>query len=225
MRAAPFLQYVLVALVSAPTSWGALITSASQIGTPQTVIDFNQFAGANSITTMGPVSVGAGVTFQSTNPDGSILGSGPYSFNDNGTWNSSLTFAGLDVDAFGNDQYTMTFTFAHPVAAVGGLLNYAVFEFSGFSDATISALNSSGMVLESYDIDQLAPISTPGATNAEEFLGIARSQSDIAAFALSNSAIAITDLTFSGNVPEPNTTALCIAGLAVLLAAFCRRTN
>src|SRR5579875_749307 len=97
-----------------------LITSSSQIAQPQSVIDFSQFAGANTITTMGPTSLGQGVTFQSTNPDGSVLGPGPYSLNDNGKWDSAINFAGLDVDQFGGDQYTMTFSFTNPVSAVGG---------------------------------------------------------------------------------------------------------
>jgi hypothetical protein len=201
-----------------PASAG-LITSASSLPSPGSVIDFSQFAGANPIRiTTVPVQVGElvgkDITLTSTNPDGSVLGSGPYDFNDNGSWSPASTFAGLDVDLFGNDQYTMTFHFnGGPVAAVGGLLNYAVLADSGFSDVVISALDSKGAVLESYDITQLAPISTPGAVDGGAFRGIVRSSADIAGFSLSNSAVAIADLTFSTAVPEPASWCLVMAGL------------
>jgi len=206
-----------LALVSLGIAQAGLITSSSQIGQPQTVINFSQFAGANAITTMGPVAVASGVTFRSTNPDGSTLGQGPYSFNDNGTWNSSVTFAGLNVDQFGGDRYTMTFSFAHPVSAVGGLLNYAVFQYSGFSDVVMNALAANGSVLETYDISAIAPISTPNAVNGSEFRGIEDSRADIFGFSLSNSAVALTDLTFSSTIPEPSTWCLLLAGLCGLL--------
>lgn len=203
--------------VFALSAQASLITSASQIGQPQTVITFSQFAGPNTVYTTGPVSIGNGVTFTSTNPAGSLLGQGPYSFNNNGSWNSAVDLAGLDVDQFGNDKYTMTFSFARPVSAVGGLMNYAIFQFSGFSDVVISALGVNGNVLESYDISQLAPISTPSGIDMGQFLGIERSQADIAAFSLSNSAVAITDFTFASSVPEPGTSCLLLAGLSALL--------
>lgn len=203
----------------------SLITSAAQIGQPQTVIDFNQFAGSNSVTTQGPIQVGTGVSFTSTNPSGSAVGSGPYSFSDNGTWNSTMTFAGLDVDQFGGDQYTMKFCFSHPVDAVGGFVNYAAFQYSGFSDVIMSALGIKGNVLESYDINKVDPISTPGETNAGEFIGILTGRDDIAAFTLSNSAVAITDLTFSTGVPEPNAFVLGLIGLIALGALVFFRVN
>jgi hypothetical protein len=186
-------------------SLGALITSANQIGTPQTVIDFSQFAGANTISTPGPISVGSGVNFSSTNPDGSVLGSGPYSFNDNGSWDASVSLAGLDVDQFGGDTYTMKFTFANPVSAVGGFLNYAAFAASGFSDATIAIFDKNGNMLGIADVTKDHPVTN----QTGEFLGFADNQADIASFSLSNSAIALQNLTFSGTAsPEPATAAL-----------------
>jgi len=212
MNVAKPARFVTLALFSLVTSEASLVTSSNQIGSSQTVVDFSQFAGVNTIHPTSPVSVGSGVTFSSTNPDGSVLGSGPYSFNDNGSWDASLTLAGLDVDLFGGDEYTMTFAFAQPVSAVGGIIDYAVFPASGFSDVVITALASDGKILEMYDITTVAPISSQGG----QFLGIARSQADIASFSLSNSAVAIRNLTFSG-APEPSAISLLPVGSLLVL--------
>ena len=200
--------------------WTALIDSPVGIAMPQTVINFSQFSGVNTIHTQGPVQLGMNVAFSSTNLNGSLLGSGPYSFNDNGNWDDSLNLAGVDVDQFGNDQYTMTFRFGDgPVSVVGGLVNYAVLPDNGFSDVILSALASDGSILESYDLTQLDPISTRNQVNVGGFRGIRRSSADIAAFTLSNSAVAITDLTFSSAIatPELATIPMAVFGLAVLL--------
>ena len=219
--------WILRAAVLLMTSGGlataALVTAPSGIPAPTAVINFSQFSGSNSMTTKGPVDVGApagrSVIFTSTNPDGSQLGSNFYTLGDNGTWGGAIAFAGLDVDLFGNDRFTMTFRFnSGPVSAVGGLVNYSVFPNSGFGDATIAALSSTGTVLESFDLNTMAPISTPGGTNAGAFRGIARSSADISAFTLSNSAIAITNLTFTAAaIPEPASVLLLGTGFGLLL--------
>jgi hypothetical protein len=213
----------------AQTCFADLIDSSGGILSP-TIIDFGQFAGANTAFFTSPVQVGdfvgRDVSVSSTNPDGSFLGSGPYNFNDNGSWSDALALAGLDIDLFGFDQYVMTFRFNDgPVAQVGGFLNYALFDSSGFSDVVISALALDGSVLESYDISQLDPIATPGQIDAGGFRGISRSSADIFGFSLSNSAVAITDLTFSSEVaavPEPKFGILLIFGL--ILGGLVRET-
>lgn len=227
-----FLPHLIwpAALMIAPLTMRAdLITDPSLIPTPSIVIDFSQFTGTNTIDST-PLQVGSAVgvdvTVTSNNPDGSFIGSDPYSLADNGTWQSPLSFAGIDVDFFGGDAYTMTFDFnSGPVSAVGGFFNYASFAGSDFSDFIISALDSSGNVLESYDITQLDPISSPDGLNAVNegvFLGIVDPTADIAAFSISDSAAVITDLTFSSTssgeeVPEPSSLALSVFGLMIVL--------
>ena len=201
----------------------SLITSSSQIGSPQTVVDFSQFAGpVPTIVTTTPIAVGAGVTLTSTNPAGSYLGSGPYSFNDNGAWDASLTLAGVDVDLFGVDTYTMTFTFSKPVSAVGGLIDYASFPGSGFSDAVLMVFAANGSILETEDISAYATAKKLVLGQGGLFFGISQPKADIAAFSLSNSAVAIRDLTFSGGsvpvaVPEPEAISLVPLGIVLLV--------
>ncbi len=215
-------------LLTVGLAHATLITQSSDIPSPSTVIDFSDYAGVNTVNTDGPVQVGnlvgVDVTFSSNNPDGSYIGSGPYGLADNGTWDSSLTMAGINVDAAGFDPYTMTFSFnSGPVSAVGGFMNYAAFDGSGFGDVIVAALAADSSVLEQWDITTDAPISTPGATNDGAFRGILRPTADIFGFSVSNSAAVLTDLTFSAatapdnaSVPEPGSMILLLSGFLLL---------
>lgn len=206
-----------------------LVTSSAQFISPS-VIDFSQFADASGLQTTGPVQVGAlagvDVVFTSTNVDGAILGSGPYGLGDNGQWDANQTFAGLNVDASGFDGYTMMFQFnSGPVADVGGIMNYATFAGSGFGDVILSALAADNSTLEAWDLSVLAPILTPNGIDDGAFRGIVRPQADIFGFAVSNSAVAITDLTFSSQVvptPEPGSLLLLFTALVVSLVHWQR---
>lgn len=216
-------------LFSIGLAHATLITQSSDIPSPPTVIDFSDYAGP-SVPTDGPAQVGnlvgVDVTFTSNNPDGSFLGSGPFGLGDNGSWDSSVTLAGIDFDATLNDLYTMTFTFnSGPVSAVGGFMNYAVAPPLIFGDVIIAALAADSSVLEQWDITQLAPISTPNGLNDGAFRGIVRPTADIFGFSVSNSAAVLTNLTFSSaevpapsGVPEPSTMVLMLSAF-VLLAA------
>jgi hypothetical protein len=213
-------------LLSVGLARATLITQLSDIPSPSTVIDFSDYAGP-SVPTDGPAQVGnlvgVDVTFSSNNPDGSFLGSGPYQLAGNGTWDSSMTMAGIDVDALGFDPYTMTFFFnSGPVSTVGAFMNYAVFDGSGFGDVIIAALAADGSVLEQWDITRGAPISTPGGLNDGAFRGILRPTADIFGFSVSNSAAVLTDLTFSSveapqtTTPEPSSMILMLSGFLLL---------
>jgi hypothetical protein len=106
----------------------------------------------------------------------------------NGTWTRSGMLNNAHLDGFA----TITFNDG-PVSGVGGFVNYA----PDFGDYTIAALDSDGKVLESYNIVQDAPISTPGGLDAGVFRGIQRAKNDIYAFRLSFAFNVIDDLAFS----------------------------
>ena len=87
-------------------------------------------------------------------------------------------------------------------------------------------------MLESYSLTNLAPISTPYATDGGEFRGIVRNTVDIEAFRLSNAYIVLDDLTFGGYsgesgiaspTPEPGSIGLAAAGLAALAFTIRRK--
>jgi len=78
----------------------------------------------------------------------------------------------------------------------------------------MEALGAGNVVLESYNIGVVAPISTPGGGNDGAFRGILRNTNDIAAFRLSSGYNVIDDLAFSrvSSVPEPTSLAIFVIG-------------
>jgi hypothetical protein len=194
------------------------VTDSSGFSSPQ-VIDFSQ---SGSFTfTPGPVLIGSpvgqNITWSST--DGyAVIGNGGYGLGSNGIWDSGRNgYTGLNASVG-----DMTFSFnSGPVSAVGGFINYA----PGVGpDLIITALAADGSVLESYDINQLAPISTPGQYDAGAFRGIIRPTADIAAFRVSNEVAVLDNLTFSqpapNAVPAPSTLAMLGTALFTCLGYF-----
>lgn len=88
---------------------------------------------------------------------------------------------------------------------------------------TILAIAADGVtVLESYDIEALAPIVTPNGVNAGAFRGITRPTADIRFLQIANAFAAVHSFTVSGPstqtaVPEPATFLLLTPALLYLL--------
>ena len=188
----------------------ALITSSADLDSA-TVIDFSQFDIGSYTFTNGPIQVGElvgeDVVFTAQGPSPG-LGGGRYGLLDNGSWTDPLgTGNGRDGYAFiNNNGDFMDFTFnSGLVSGVGGFMNYCPTCLDG--PAKIEALGVGGVLLESWDIETLAPINTPGRTNDGEFRGILRNTADIETFRVSNRIAVLDDLTFSRensqSVPEP----------------------
>jgi hypothetical protein len=141
-----------------------------------------------------------------------------FGFSNNGTWNNPTTGFAL----IGANSTTAAFKIdlGGLYAVVGGFMNYNAPVSS--PGPTISALASDGVtVLESYDLSVLAPISTPGGSNAGAFRGIVRPSADIRYFELANSYMAIHDITLSSvasSAPEPSSFVLAGIVLAIALA-------
>ena len=115
---------------------------------------------------------------------------GGYSFLANGNWTGALgPMAGLNdsTDFFGTTD-TMTFSFATPVSAVGGLLNYVP---GSFNPATIAVWDSNGNLIESYDLLFV----TSGADDTSAFYGFQETSANISSFTLTDNYIGITSLT------------------------------
>jgi hypothetical protein len=171
----------LACLILPKSSHASLITVAAALGSA-TVIDFSQFDIGNFTITSGPTEIGAlvgesvtwtGIGFAPG------FGGGTYGLDENGGWTDPLGPGGRDgysfISSFGT---SMTYVFnAGPVSGVGGFMNYCPICASG--PVMIEALGFGGVVLESYDLEALAPIITPGGVDAGAFRGILRNSSDI----------------------------------------------
>jgi hypothetical protein len=169
----------------------------------------------------GPQTFGPGVTWTSTNVGNgadSVFGfTNKYGFGANGDWTGALgPMAGLNdsTDFFGVTD-TMTFSFAAPVAAVGGFLNY----YSGDSTpTTIAVWDSGGNLIESFDLTFL----TSGASDTGAFYGFRETSANISYFTLTDNYVGITNLTV-GPVPEPGSLLLIGTGLLGVLGYSRRR--
>jgi hypothetical protein len=233
------MRLLLNLLLGAGLCNAALIVDISQIPPNHIVIDFSSLAGMGVVHSDGPLDFSdpsgqRTATFTSNNPDLSTLGDGSYDLGVNGTWGSPQTYAAIDFDVLGGDAYSMNFAFDLPVSSAIFLMNYRIptqAETDGgiaYSDVILSAFGTSGL-LESYDLNTLAPISTPNGTNVGAYRGILRATPDITSIQLSNAGAIVANLTLSAPdiatatspVPEPGTAVL--VSLSFLLLAVCRR--
>lgn len=231
------MRVLLIVLLSAIPSHATLTTDLSQIPQPYAIINFSVLAGQGYVSSQGPLDFSDDsnqrtATFTSNNPDTSTLGDGSYDLGVNGTWGSPQTYAAIDFDFLGGDGYSMTFAFDKAVSGVTFFMNYRIptqQEIDGgisYSDVILSAFGTSGL-LESYDLNTLAPISTPGGTNLGAYRGILRDAADITSIELSNSGAIVGSLYLSapditGNtVPEPVTSLLAtfVLSIAVIYRA------
>jgi hypothetical protein len=198
-----------------------LLTSSSQITGSPIAVDFSQFNQPFMPVGTTGISLGNGVTLTSDDPN-AVIGNDFYALGSNGQQSPVGRNGFVALNDLSGD---LIFTFSRTISQVGAFLNYDP-DLSP-PDATISALSSTGSVLATYDLNTLAPISTPGQVNAKAFRGIGLSSSGIAAFEVSNSAIVVDELVFStspfASVPEPASATLLSIGLLGLLGYNQRR--
>jgi hypothetical protein len=193
-----------------------IVTDAAALLPPTRVATFNEYAGMLVfITPNNPRQVGASAgenIIASSDSLTTFVGQPePFQLGTNGVWNA-VTMGPYVGGVAG--IFELTFTFNNgPVSGVGAFMNYS--PGSGPPPA-ITALSSIGTVLESYDLEAVAPIVTPGATNGGMFRGIVRWTADIGGFRVSNSFLVLDDLRFTRAVSEPATLLLISTGLVFL---------
>jgi hypothetical protein len=168
----------------------------------------------------GPQTFGSGqITWTSSFFDSTFGFTGIYNFGGvNGAWDGTLgPMAGVNT-SFDDEGAvdTMTFTFANPVSAVGGFLNYVP---GGSTNTTIAVYNGSTLI-NSYNLT----FTTGGGINSGLFVGFDEGSNIITSFTLTDNYIGITGLTVQGlsAAPLPSTMLLLSSGL-LSLAVLRRR--
>lgn len=171
------------------TSHATLLTADTIASS--TVVDFSTQPTVTN--QMGPIQIGTlvgeDITATSTTADLSTNFDG-WGLGSNGNWGSPQTYISAQSAA------PMLIAFNDgPVSEVGGIMN----DFPGGGDLTITAFDAGMAVLETYNVTNLANISTPGGNNAGEFRGISRPTNDIAFFQIEGESPVLDDLTFARN--------------------------
>ncbi len=113
-----------------------------------------------------------------------------WGLNTNGSWGAPTTYIGHNDTS--NTEMIIRFNTA-PVSQVVTYINNA----PGSHDLVITAYDSNMAVLESYNVTDLADISTPSGVNEGAFRGIHREVADIAAFGISGYYPVFDKLTFT----------------------------
>jgi hypothetical protein len=179
---------------------GVLVTSSDNIPGPKLTVNFSQFTTAfpppSTPVQIGSL-VGRNVTMANSADYGNISYSLGYMFWNiqNGYWRGpQYTSPGLYFTTY-TGSGAMTFRFKDgPVQAVGAFVNY---DPTLSPHPTITALDKNDQPLESYDLANAAPISTPSAENQGGFRGIVRPQADMYGFSYGNGHLVLTNLTFT----------------------------
>ncbi len=165
-------------------------------------------------------------------PDGTLLtmpvlnyfGNGPQALSPNITWTSDYNYSvfgytngygfaghgswsGQPMVGVNSGSNTMTFTFAQAVVGFGGFLNWA----PGYGNASIAAYDVNNNLLESAAIT----FNTNGSLNSGEFHGFRQNSAVIKTFTMTGGYIGGSNFAVVA-VPEPETYAMMLAGLAGL---------
>lgn len=193
-----------IALAAAATlpAHAALTTDVGTIAAPSAVIDFEAFDG---LLTSGPEMVAADVTF--TGDAGSELGAYVRDLGDNGAWGAGEHFA---ASGFIGE---LRFTFSGLSAGAGAFVNhFAIDALEGWA-VVVSAYGDNNQIIETHT---MTVDSAWDSYNEGSFLGITRAQADIRSISFKGVGVVVDNFSYTTPVPEPESYALMLAGLAAL---------
>ena len=217
MRALAALAAIVV-MAGGPVQAAQLLTDGTGYAGP--VINMGAYPDPGYILTNAPQVFGS-ITVSGDNMfDTTVYGKTFYGFGNNGgTENASIIATGISNSSLFID-------FATPVSLFGAGMNYAPgldpfnFPFPVLAP-TVSAFDSNGDLIASYNLATLAPINTGGATDTFAFRGIDGQGRSISRFVLTGSYIGILisdgflmDPTPPPAVPEPASWAMLVLGFA-----------
>jgi hypothetical protein len=212
------LASALLALATGTSQAATLLTSEAGYTGPG--LNLSAFANGQYNFTFGPITVDQ-YTFTAApggggnSGMGSVVGQGSYGLGANGSFGGDAVYIGVDSGT----GYAQLMLNGGPVSQLGFFMNYA----PGIgNDPVIEALDSSGNPFASFNLAQLAPISTPGGFNQFVFRGIADTSASIYGLRFGGSYLLVTG-TANGVVPEPASGIMLLSGAAGLGGLALRR--
>jgi hypothetical protein len=182
--------------------------------------------GANNCSTGPTTAIDAGFSISTDGPACFPYSAG-WSFLDNGQWFS------LPALADNSGHTTVTINLGGSFSAAWGFMDYFL-DCSGpdgcsyfGNDPTVTALDKNGNVIETADIKNRLDGSSSGDFNylAGDTVGFTETTSDIAYLQISGDLIAITDISRTGEAPEPATLGLCGIALVAMGVLSRRRCS
>lgn len=218
----------LACCAAASAQAASIIDDVASIAGPTRVITFNDYDG---LLTTGPLELGAtagDIVF--TSSPNTQVGANNQDLNQNGLWGArGNPVDGLESTPTGDGNFLASafiarrgefgFTFATGVSAVGAFFNQYQ-GLAGGNSMTLLAYDAEGNVLESF---AYSVNTDPDGYNEGKFLGFTRASADIYGFGVTDGSFVMDNLTISA-VPEPGSTAMLLAGLA-LMGGLARRTR
>lgn len=184
-------------------------------------VSFNSFDG---LITRDAVELGLAETGHRVvlNPgEGTEIGANARDLGENGLWGArGNPLDGLTPTPTGSGNFLASsggplhFSFGEAVQSVGAYLNQ--YRVDGQAPSLLlTAYGQNGAVLESFSYSIQT---TFDSYNEGKFLGFVRAQADIYGFSVTGSNVSLDELSFATPVPEPESAALLLGGLGLLLA-------
>eukprot|EP00029_Vermamoeba_vermiformis_P008336 TRINITY_DN386_c0_g1_i1.p1 TRINITY_DN386_c0_g1~~TRINITY_DN386_c0_g1_i1.p1 ORF type:complete len:251 (+),score=40.15 TRINITY_DN386_c0_g1_i1:23-754(+) len=130
----------------------------------------------------------------------SVLDINERNFGPNGKKTAANPGSVLDYSKSAEDSGTTAISFKPPVASVVVKMNYNP-EWLNISNPTIVVYSENMTRLACYDIEALAPIRTPDATNGFAYIGVTTNDNIIGRIYFSGASMAYWDLTFDTVAP------------------------
>jgi hypothetical protein len=198
---------------SALTAQAGVIVDRNDVPPLRTVIDFESFDGL--IINGGPLSIGA-ATFSANQQF--TVGQNIADLNQNGVWGVGNHFVSFDHVG----DMTLTINFAQPTQGVG--FDYSIYEEDSEGSARLTAryYDDANNLIKSTKFTFSAFGSE--TYNAFQSFGYVSEGAGIARMTLTGDGVVFDNLTFTAVVPEPETYAMLLGGLA-LLGAAARRSR
>ena len=203
--------------LGALSAQAAITHDQAALGAGATVVDFESYDG---LWTSGPELIAPGITF--TGDAGSELGANNRDLGENGIWGVGNRFAASGTIG------ELRFTFDALSNGAGAWVNHYAFPMDLVAQypslpslsVVVSAYGDNNQIIETYTY---TVATTWDSYDDGIFLGITRDAADIRSISFKGVGVVVDNFTMAAPVPEPETYAMLLAGLAAIGTVARRR--